>query len=214
MPLGSARPRKVELCICAASHKSLRSEVEAGRFREDLYYRLGHPEVKLPALRDRIDEIPWLLARELAAVDAQLSASVGFIEACALKPWPGNVRELLREIRRAAHRALEEGTRVVEASHLSAEAGTPLLASSAPPRPASDSAVPAGNAGHAGSAPPPAAVRAGDLDDDKIARALAENGGNVRGTARALGMHRNQLRRWLEKHPEVVVVDKDAPGED
>jgi DNA-binding NtrC family response regulator len=216
LQLGASRPRKVELCICAASHKNLRDEVEAGRFREDLYYRLGRPEVKLPALRERIDEIPWLVTRELSAIDARLAAAVGFVEACARKPWPGNVRELLREIRRAGHRALEESSLVVEASHLAAEAGNPLTSSSSIPRAASDSAAsPAANEGaRTGSTlPPPAAARP-ELDDEQIAHALAENGGNVRGTARALGMHRNQLRRWLEKHPEVVVATDKGGSDD
>jgi transcriptional regulator of acetoin/glycerol metabolism len=211
LQLGASRPRKVELGICAASHKSLRDEVEAGRFREDLYFRLGRPEVKLPALRERIDEMPWLIARELLAIDAKLVASVGFVEACAQKPWPGNVRELLREIRRAGHRALAEPSAVVEAAHLSAEAGSALGTSSPPPRAASEPAVPAAKAPSGA----PAAKRGGELEDEQIVRALAENGGNVRGTARALGMHRNQLRRWLEKHPEVVTADKgDASSDD
>jgi transcriptional regulator with GAF, ATPase, and Fis domain len=198
MPLGASRSRKVELGVCVASHKSLRDEVQAGRFREDLYFRLGRPEVKLPPLRERIDEIPWLITRELRGLDERLTASVGFVEASALRAWPGNVRELLQEIRRAAHRALAERVLVLEPAHLSAEAGTPLgspLPSPAPPR--SPSQAP----------PAPAAAPS----DEEIARVLAENGGNVRGTARALGMHRNQLRRWLEKHPGLAVSSK---GED
>jgi len=179
LPLGATKPRAIEIGICVASHRSLRDEVARGRFREDLYFRLGRPEVQLPALRERLDELPYLIARELSAVDEKLSASVTFVEACALRPWPGNVRELLLEVRRAGHRALEARATLVEAHHLAGEAGLQIEAEG------SESESPRGK------------VRM--PSDDEIARALDENGGNVRGTARALGVHRNQLRRWLER---------------
>jgi DNA-binding NtrC family response regulator len=205
LPLGAARPRKVEIRICAASHKSLRDEVRAGRFREDLYFRLGRPEVVVPPLRERLDELPWLVGRELLSIDARLAASVTLIESCALGAWPGNVRELLREIRRAAHRALEEGVTVVQPHHLAAEAGAPLGPSASAPPP--EEAV-KGRAAET-SAPPP--MKSGVAwSDEQIVKALADHGGNVRGTARALGMHRNQLRRWLEKHPEVAADPSDG----
>ena len=209
LPLGAARPRKVEIRICAASHKALRDEVRTGRFREDLYFRIGRPEVVVPPLRERLDEIPWLVARELTAVSAELAASVTLIEACALSAWPGNVRELLREIRRAAHRALEEGVTVVQPHHLAAEAGTPLATSPSTPPAAGESE---GARAAQTSAPP--AKSASAWSDEEIAQALADNGGNVRGTARALGMHRNQLRRWLEKHPGLTTDGSDSSPPD
>jgi DNA-binding NtrC family response regulator len=211
LPLGAARPRKVDIRICAASHKSLRDEVRDGRFREDLYFRLGRPEVVVPPLRERLDEIPWLIARELLGADPRLAPSVTLIESCALGAWPGNVRELMREIRRAAHRALEEGATVVLPHHLAAEAGAPLGTSVSAPPPEGERGARTGQT----SAPPPAKTAA-SWSDEQIVQALADNGGNVRGTARALGMHRNQLRRWLEKHPEVAAdrSDGSSPSDD
>ena len=100
------------------------------------------------------------------------------METCALRAWPGNVRELLHEVRRAAHRALQDDLTVLEPRHLSDEAGLLIV----------------GTAAEALARRP---VRA--PSDEEIERALGQNGGNVRGTARALGIHRNQLRRWLEK---------------
>jgi transcriptional regulator of acetoin/glycerol metabolism len=150
--------------------------VAQGRFREDLYFRVGRPEVYIPPLRERLDEIPWLVQRELRAVDAGLSASVNFIETCALRDWPGNVRELLREVRRAARLAADGGAPLVEVQHLAEDAGRRFEARSGSERP-----------------------RAALPSDEQIEHALAQHGGNVRGTARALGMHRNQLRRWLDK---------------
>ena len=174
LALGASKPRALSLRVCAASHKDLRAEVGAGRFREDLYYRIGRPQVRIPALRERIDEIPWLAQRALHAVDPGLSASVTLIEHCAQLPWPGNVRELLHELRRAAHAARTQGVSVVQPEHLADDAGVAI---------SSDA--------------PPAIPRAADVDDAAIERALAEHDGNVTRAAKALGLHRNQLRRRL-----------------
>ena len=189
LPLGASRPKKVEIGICAASHRRLRDEVAAGRFREDLYFRIGRPEVHLPPLRERLDEIPWFVARELRRISPDLSASVAFVEACALRPWPGNVRELLREVTRAAHQALETRSAVVEPAHLLDEAGAAM-------RPGDD----------------PATAKAGlaRWSDEEIRHALTDNAGNVRATARALDVHRNQLRRWLEKNTPANAPDADG----
>jgi transcriptional regulator of acetoin/glycerol metabolism len=191
LPLGATKPKSVEIAICVASHRNLRDEVARGRFREDLYFRLGRPQVDLPPLRERIDELPWLIAGELQSVDPELAASVTFVEECALRTWPGNVRELLHEARRSAHRALAEQASLVEKSHLASEAGRQIMGS-VPPL----SETPSGR--------PKARVPS----DEEIEQALSDNGGNVRGTARMLGMHRNQLRRWLEKRGAVLPPDE------
>jgi DNA-binding NtrC family response regulator len=182
LPLGASRTKKVEISVVTASHRRLREEVAAGRFREDLYFRIGRPEVAIPPLRERIDEIPWFVARVLHGVDPRLAASAGFVEVCALRPWPGNVRELLREVTRAAHRALEVGSEAVEPDHLLPEAGIPVTP-----------ATPPANAG-------PKRPGMARWSDEQIRAALADNKGNVRATARALDVHRNQLRRWLERN--------------
>src|SRR5205814_5741653 len=106
LPLGASRPRPVDLRLCSATHRDLRAAVADGSFRADLFFRIGQPEVALPPLRERPEEIPFLVAHELAAVDAKLVAHAGFVEACILRAWPGNVRELVHELRRAAGEAL------------------------------------------------------------------------------------------------------------
>jgi transcriptional regulator with PAS, ATPase and Fis domain len=188
LPLGASSPKRVEISVCAASHRDLREEVGAQRFREDLYYRIGRPEVRIPPLRERLDELPRYIARELANVDPRLSPSIGLVEACARREWPGNVRELLKEIRHAGHAALAREVTQVDARDLAEGAGTALRPNARPAE---------------------APARAAPPDDESIARALAENGGNVRGTARALGMHRNQLRRWIEKRGGTVSGPED-----
>jgi len=181
LPLGATRAERVELRVCVAAHADLREEVQEGRFREDLYYRVGRPEVKIPPLRERLDELPWLVAAEVARVDPNAKLSVRFIEECARRPWPGNVRELFGEVRRAAHRALRAKKPEISEEELDTEAGE-RLSDSAPPKDAKEG------------------VKATALpDESRIEQALSESGGNVTQAARVLGVHRNQLRRWLSK---------------
>jgi transcriptional regulator of acetoin/glycerol metabolism len=182
LPLGDSRPRPVQIRVCAATHRNLRDEVSAGRFRQDLYFRLGRPEVVLPPLRERLDELPWLIERELRRIDPERMASVGFVEACGLRDWPGNIRELLREVRLAAHARLTPGSQLILAEHLAPQAGMRIEPTGAAPEPA-----------------PPASSQP---SEEQIEAALAEHRGNVTQAAKALGLHRNQLRRWLAKRAD------------
>ena len=182
LPLGASHPVRVNVRICAATHTDLRTLVSRGRFREDLYFRLGRPSVRLPPLRERREEIPWLIARELGSVRPR----VELVEACLVRPWPGNVRELRSEIRQAALRAKQRDRDEVTSSDLDEVAGTSFEAPDAPNR----------------EGPQPLVVRhrAVSPEDEQIRAALAEAKGNVTSAARALGIHRTQLRRWVEKN--------------
>ncbi|HEY0479976.1 MAG TPA: sigma 54-interacting transcriptional regulator [Kofleriaceae bacterium] len=197
LPLGATKSRKVDFALCSATNKDLRALVAAGTLRQDLFYRIGLPAVLLPALRNRPEEIPALIAHELARLSSAPTAHVSLIEQCLLRPWPGNVRELQSEIRIAAQAALAEGDRV-EARHLSPTAGT-VFGSAMP-----EARAATADAHATPAATPPDAPRKRTRDDvesrQRIADALRANGGNVAATARALGMHRTQLRRLLERH--------------
>ncbi|WP_437659420.1 sigma 54-interacting transcriptional regulator [Sorangium sp. So ce1182] len=186
--LGDTRPRKVEFRLCAATLRDLQAEVAARRFREDLYYRIGRPEVRIPALTDRLEELPWLVAAELGRDGARLAPSVGLLESCALRAWPGNVRELLREVRQAGLAALEAGRTVVEASDLAPSAGLDITEV-------------------AKRTPAPVEMRR-----IAIEMALRRERGNVTRAARSLGMHRNQLRRWLARHGVDAAAFADPRG--
>ena len=177
LALGAAKARAVDVRVCAATHEDLRARVADKGFRQDLYYRIGRPEVRLPPLRERKEEIPWLI--EHATRGAGGRVHVSFVEACMCREWPGNIRELLSETRRAADLARAAGAADVGRQHLDAAAGAPLRTSAPAARSASPIATP---------------------DDAAIARALEAAGGNVTRAARELGMHRTQLRRWLEKN--------------
>jgi DNA-binding NtrC family response regulator len=124
VPLGGTRPQPIDLGLCAATLRDLREAVMMGRFREDLYYRIGRPEVRLPPLRERPEEIPYLISEEVRA--AGRVADPSLIETCLVLPWPGNVRELRAEVRAAAARAAAAASEVVLPAHLDYRAGQPL----------------------------------------------------------------------------------------
>jgi two-component system response regulator HupR/HoxA len=102
-PVGSARTRKVDVRVIAATNRDLEEEVRAGRFRADLYYRLAGMVIRLPALKDRRDDIPVLVEELMQRAEAKLGKQVTGISAEAVEclkayHWPGNVRELQNEI--------------------------------------------------------------------------------------------------------------------
>lgn len=174
-PLGQTQSHKVKLRICAATLRDLSQEVEAGRFRADLYFRIGQPEIRVPPLRDRLEELPWLcqLARDsLLSQLAVPALGLSLVEACLLRPWPGNIRQLLAEVRAAALTAAAAGRTTIEVEDLSDRAGQKLL------KPA--------------AAPPP--------EQQAAAAALWQENGNVKRAAERLGISRGKLRRLIEKY--------------
>jgi DNA-binding NtrC family response regulator len=175
-PVGSNAPIEIDIGVVAASHAELRIEVAARRFREDLYYRLARSTVHLPPLRDRKLDLARLVIREIAAVDRRLAAHARLIETCCVRPWPGNIRELRGALRIAGIAARGAGRDVVRFDDLPESAGLPVADSGAPAAPN------------------------GAIDRDAIVAALADAGGVVSVAARALGLHRTQLYRLIEKH--------------
>lgn len=105
--VGEERTRRVDVRVIAATNRDLRSEAEAGRFRQDLYYRLSVFPVELPPLRKRPEDIPLLAEHFLALAARKLGRAVPKLTLAAVRqlqqyPWPGNVRELQHVIERAA----------------------------------------------------------------------------------------------------------------
>jgi DNA-binding NtrC family response regulator len=105
-PLGSTKVEKIDVRLLASTHRDLLAEVKAGRFREDLYYRVAVVELHVPSLRERREDIP-LLAREFArkyserfGLDNVVQLAPEFIELLQRAPWPGNMRQLENAIAR------------------------------------------------------------------------------------------------------------------
>ncbi len=181
-PLGGGAAVAVDFRLVCASHRKLPDEVAAGRFREDLYYRLNGLTLTLPPLRERSD-LPTLVARLLQAEapDRALRVDDAVMAAFARLRWPGNVRQLAN-VMRTAVALLEEGEDTLTLAQL----GDDL-------REALDADRPA-------SRPTALPVVGGDLReqaDARIREILAAVGGNVSEAARRLGISRNTLYRRI-----------------
>jgi transcriptional regulator with GAF, ATPase, and Fis domain len=101
--VGATRLEHTNVRVIAATHRDLRSEIQAGRFREDLYYRLEGVAVHVPPLRERLDDLPQLILHFLRQSNPAATLSAlppGTVEMFRAHRWPGNVRELRNAVRR------------------------------------------------------------------------------------------------------------------
>lgn len=106
MPVGSTNPEVIDVRIVAATNKNLANEVEAGNFREDLYYRLNVVGINIPPLKERVEDIAELVQHFINIYNAQLNKRIAGIDEKTMRilmaqPWKGNVRELENAIERA-----------------------------------------------------------------------------------------------------------------
>jgi transcriptional regulator with PAS, ATPase and Fis domain len=106
LPVGATTPIKVNVRILAASNRDLKSEVEGGRFREDLFYRLNVFEIDIPPLRKRLDDLPGLVEHLIHRHNAEMKANYKGVDSATMRilmslPWKGNIRELDNVLERA-----------------------------------------------------------------------------------------------------------------
>jgi two-component system response regulator HupR/HoxA len=140
-PLGSSETRRVDVRIIAATNKDLKKQVQEGRFREDLYYRLHVVEIELPPLRARREDIPLLAHHFLDKANARMARALGgftnaAVDRLTAHAWSGNVRELENEIQRAVALANEDAETVsaeMLSEHLRGDAPAAPGATVAPP---------------------------------------------------------------------------------
>jgi DNA-binding NtrC family response regulator len=175
--VGSSRTRQADVRILSATNSLLDAEVEAGRFRQDLYFRLRTVEIHLPPLRDRREDIPSLVSHFLTAHAARYRKAITGFDEPAMKTllahaWPGNVREL--------DHAIE---------------GAVLMASSTSIRSAD-----LGLAAPASRAPRIEDMSIEEVETLLIRKALARYGGNVSRAAEALGLSRSALYRRIQRY--------------
>jgi DNA-binding NtrC family response regulator len=190
-PVGGSEASRVDVRLVCATNKDLDAEVKAGRFREDLYFRINVVTVRLPALRERREDIPILVAHFLAKLARRERREPATLSADGLKlltgyGWPGNVRELENAIERAV--AVAKGN-VILPSDLPPEVSGRLSPTS-PGAPAASDA----NAGILADRP-----TLGELERRYIQLVLSECGGNKKKAAEKLGIDRRTLYRALER---------------
>jgi len=118
--VGSERPIPIDVRVVAATNKDLRQEVAAGRFRDDLFWRLSVFSVQLPALRERLDDLPALVDHMLSRANAMCRTSIADVSPAVLArlgaySWPGNIRQLANVI---AHGAIVAESDTIEVSDL------------------------------------------------------------------------------------------------
>jgi len=106
LKVGESKPTKINVRIIAATNRDLQKEIEAGHFRQDLFYRLSVFQIKLPALRERVADIELLATQFMQVISAKAgkkikSISPDFLQALKLHQWPGNIRELKNVIERS-----------------------------------------------------------------------------------------------------------------
>lgn len=113
--VGGSQPRPVDVRVVAATNRDLRDEVSAGRFRQDLYFRLAAAVVRVPPLRERPEDLPQLIQELISDLGQELSISEQAYAALCKHSWPGNVRELKNALACAAAFAQD---RVLTEEHL------------------------------------------------------------------------------------------------
>lgn len=207
-PLGSLKSIAVDIAVVGATHRNLRAMIDAGAFREDLYYRLNGLVVRLPALRERSDLAAVarrILLAECPHDTPEISPAV--MALFRRYAWPGNIRQLANVLRTAA--VMATGERQITEQHLSddflddAQLGLPppdLAASAVPPAPAMPDDVPAVDADERVAEPgidAPAARTLHEAEIDMIRSAVAAANGNISDASKRLGISRNTIYRKL-----------------
>jgi DNA-binding NtrC family response regulator len=178
--VGSSTTRTVDVRMLSATNADLRVAAAAGEFREDLLFRLNTVEIRLPALRERREDIPILAAHFLSRYSARYRRPISGLEPAALQaildyPWPGNVRELDHTIERGVLMARDTQ---LQAADLGLYAQTPT--------------------GSAQQALDDLSLEA--VEAVLVRKALSRSNGNISHAAEALGLSRGALYRRMEKY--------------
>ncbi len=212
--VGATQEEPVDVRILSATHRNLAADVQAGRFRQDLYYRLNVIDIVIPPLRERLDDLPALCASLLARIAAESGVTVptlspAVLEQICLAPLKGNVRELENLLHRAVALSDGNGSQIVELGEhtlpapMSEEASTPAaeLAAAWPSTQPAPLTIPDDLQGH--------------LDRQErefLVQALRETGFNRTAAAARLGLSLRQIRYRIARLQIDVPADPD-PGD-
>jgi DNA-binding NtrC family response regulator len=175
--VGSSRTRRVDVRILSATNSDLNEEVNAGRFRQDLLFRLNTIEIHLPPLRNRREDLPLLAAHFLKQHGRRYRKTLTGFDNAAMQalldhPWPGNIRELDHAVERGV--LMSQGT-VIRAPELGLRSGREV-------------------------SPRIEDMSLEDVESFLIKKAMARYDGNVSHAAKALGLSRSALYRRLQRY--------------
>ncbi len=175
--VGSSRTRQANVRIVSATNSNLGEEVTAGRFRQDLLFRLNTIEIRLPALRERREDIPALATHFLRQHAQRYRKNIATFEPAALQalldhPWPGNIRELDHAVERGVLMAQGSAVRLAELGLRIDRDATSRIED----------------------------MSLEDVEGFLIKKAMARFDGNVSQAAKALGLSRSALYRRLQRY--------------
>jgi len=192
VPVGGSHPIAVDFQLVSATHRRLKDAIQAGAFREDLYYRLNGLTVTLPPLRER-EDFDALLHAMLGRISLDMARPVvdsvqpGLLQALRRHRWPGNLRQL-HGLLRTACALLPPEASSLDWSHVPEDMAEDLRAAHAPASPPSEPA-----------SPTPVDANLRQVSSQAIRQVVAATGGNLSEAARRLGISRNTLYRWLRR---------------
>jgi DNA-binding NtrC family response regulator len=234
--VGSAKASKVDVRIIAATNRNLEDEVRAGRFRQDLFYRLSVVRLHLPSLRDRVDDIPLLVQHFLdngafnrkPNAPSVRGAAPEAIAALQAYPWPGNVRELVNVVERAVSFCdsdtieLSDLPDYVRTARAPQKDTAPRRANTAPV--AAQTPTVSMNPNAPAPAPPEELLAEGvtfkdakerwvaSFERDYILQLLRRNNGNISHAARAADIDRKYFRKLMKKY-DIEAAGVDEPDD-
>jgi two-component system, NtrC family, nitrogen regulation response regulator NtrX len=196
--IGGTKSIQVDVRVLAATNKKVEAEITAGRFREDLYYRLNVVPVHVPPLRERREDIPALVAH-FAGVLASGNGltprkfDAAAVEALGRRPWPGNIRELRNGVERLLILANGPNVTATDVARV-----LPMVGEELPPMEEVEEMLEEGESGGGGAGSFEAFRQ--DAEKQFLAQQLREHGWNVSETARALQMPRSNLYKKIERY--------------
>ncbi|HZH15478.1 MAG TPA: sigma-54 dependent transcriptional regulator [Archangium sp.] len=194
--VGGIKTTHVDVRLIAATNRDLQAEIEAGRFRKDLYYRLAVVPIVLPPLRERRADIPMLAGHFVEKYNRKLNKKIESIsdDAMALLQaynWPGNIRELENLIERVL--LFADGPSIT-----AKDLPDPIRQGSGTPAPALSAAPLEASTGE-GGLKDIVRMKAAELEKDLITKALEETGGNVTRAAKLLQISRKSLQTKMKE---------------
>jgi transcriptional regulator of acetoin/glycerol metabolism len=183
--VGSTEEVEIDIRIIAATHKDLKKGVQEGTFRKDLYYRLNVLPITIPALRERLDDLPALadyMVKNLSDRFGKGTVSIGsmFLRACRAYDWPGNIRELENVIERALNMVEDGGKLTAELLDLDPVELAPTEEASGAVRPLKE------------------------MEMEMVTRALDISRGNIVHASTLLGISRNTIYRKIKEYDIVI----------